>query len=154
MVILLGDKKYYKKQTMYPILELRPEFILETKGENIKKKRFVVPTVSIDISYPFPDKIIAIVKLIYSIDCRYEDEKTKVTASATNTYSITKNDNLDLLSNSDTVYYCAKMLERNLQTYLTERFLADQTLPDITLPSVSYYEWMNGKGNVIQFSAN
>lgn len=139
---------------MYPILETETTYTLTHKGENIKKKRFVKPSVLIDISYPFGERIIAIVKLIYSIDCIYDDPNTTLTASATHVYSITKNDNLELVSNSDTVYYCAKMLERDLQIYLTGRYLADKTLPNITLPSVTYYEWMGDRGTFLKQSAN
>lgn len=138
---------------MYPIISLLPSFTFVPKGNNIKEQRFVTPTVSIDIKYPMGSKFLAIVKLIYSIDCVYEDQNTRVTASATNTYSITKNDEAELLSSSDTVYYCAKMLERDLQLHLY-KIAADETMPKIGLPLVSYHEWMNGKGNTLQFSAN
>ena len=82
---------------MYPIEEMEAKFMFKSTGEYAMGERFIKPLVTIEITHPDRDNSFAIVNLVYSINCEYKDTKTSCIASASNTYSVIKNDTTAVL---------------------------------------------------------
>lgn len=148
-------RRLVRKLYMYQILPTTPTFTHVENSDELIDFKFKAKITS-EITYPFGNsKIIAIVKINYSLNCNFVDAKKEpvIFASAENVYSITKNDEKELEQKSETVFNCAKMLEDSFEEYLKDKGII--TLVGIGIKPITYELWVGyNPENGIPFSLN